>query len=330
MPRLLPLLVAFLSLALLVPATPAAAKEAPAYLAIGDSLTFGVGASDPATGGYVAITYDALHQSERYRDRGLDLINLGVPGATSADLLLPGGQLERAVNEIIERQEDTSSSDDNVEIITVGIGGNDVLALATPDSPCVADPLASECQILFEEMLAVLEENLSQVLRSLREVAPKAKIVVLDLYSPLSGRGDAAELIADFAIRGINDLTQSVVSQTELGADLVSVYLLFRGRAAQLVADDQIHPNDEGHALMGEVVLAAIEGREPVLPDDLITPTIVEEINTVPLGQGGLQPPLTQDDDDGSNLALLLAIAITAALLGAAAVAGVYLAARSR
>ncbi|MEE8347033.1 MAG: GDSL-type esterase/lipase family protein [Dehalococcoidia bacterium] len=330
MPRLLPLLAAFLSLALLAPATPAAAKEAPAYIAIGDSLTFGVGASDPATGGYVAITYDTLRKSERYRDRGLDLINLGVPGATSADLLLPDGQLERAVNEIIERQEDTSSADDNVEIITIGIGGNDVLALATPDSPCVADPLAAECQILFEEMLAVVEENLTQVLSSLRETAPKAKIVVLDLYSPLSGRGDAAELIADFAIRGINDLTQSVVLQTEFGADLGSVYPLFRGRAAQLVADDQIHPNDEGHALMGEVVLATIEGREPVLPDDLITPMIVNEISTQAQGQGGLQPPLVPDDDDGSNLALLLAIAIPAALLGVAAVAGVYVTARGR
>lgn len=330
MPRLLTLLAALLSLALLAPATPVAAKEAPAYIAIGDSLTFGVGASDPATGGYVAITYDALHNSERYRDRGLDLINLGVPGATSADLLLPGGQLERAVNEIIERQEDTSSADDNVEIITIGIGGNDVLALATPDSPCVADPLASECQVLFEEMLAELEENLTQVLRGLRETAPKAKIVVLDLYSPLSGRGDAAELIADLAIREINDLTQSVVSQTEFGADLASVFPLFSGRAAQLVADDQIHPNDEGHALMGEVVLAIIEGRAPALPDDLITPTTVDGISAMPLGQGGLQPPLGQDDDDGSNLALLLAIAIPAALLGAAVVAGVYLTARGR
>ena len=329
MRRLLPLLAALFALTLLAPATPAAAKEAPAYVAIGDSLTFGVGASDPATGGYVAITYDTLRKSERYRDRGLDLINLGVPGATSADLLLPGGQLERAVNEIIDRQEDTSSSDDSVEIITVGIGGNDVLALATPDSPCVADPLASECQILFEEMLAALEENLEPVLRGLREVAPRAKIVVLDLYSPLSGRGDAAELIADFAVRGINDLTQSVVSQTEFGADLASVYPLFRGRAAQLVADDQIHPNDEGHALMGEVVLATIEGREPVLPGDLMTPATVEEISALPPGQGGLQP-LNQDDDDGSNLALLLAIAIPASLLGAAAVAGVYLAARGR
>ncbi len=327
--RLLPLLAAILSLALLAPAAPAAASEAPAYVALGDSLAFGVGASDPDTGGYVHITYDALHRSERYRDRGLDLINLSVPGATSSDLLLPGGQLERAVDEIRERQEDTSSSDDNVEIITIDIGGNDVLSLATLDSPCLADPFASECQDLFEEVLGRLEDNLTEALRDLREAAPEAKIVVLDLYSPLSGRGGAVELIADFAVREINDVTQSVVSQTEFGADLATVFPLFRGRAAQLVADDQIHPNDKGHALMGEVVLATIEGREPVLPEDLIAPFTVEEINRLPLGEGGLQP-LAPDDDEGSNLALLLAIAIPASMLGVAAVVGAYVAARGR
>src|SRR4030067_472831 len=112
MRRLLPLLAAFVSLALLAPA-PAAAQEAPAYIAIGDSLAFGVGASDPASGGYVALTYGTLRSSERYRDRGLELVNLGLPGATSSDLLLPGGQLERALDEIRERQEEACPSADN-------------------------------------------------------------------------------------------------------------------------------------------------------------------------------------------------------------------------
>src|SRR3989337_307224 len=109
MRRLLPLPAAFVSLALLAPA-PAAAKETPAYVAIGDSLAFGVGASDPASGGYVALTYATLRSSDRYRDRGLELVNMGVPGATSSDLLLPGGQLERALSEIQERQEGPPSA----------------------------------------------------------------------------------------------------------------------------------------------------------------------------------------------------------------------------
>jgi lysophospholipase L1-like esterase len=332
MRRLLPLLAALLALALLVPlapAAPAAAKETPAYVALGDSIAFGVGASDPATGGYVARVFDALRRSDRYSDRGLELLNLGVPGATSSDLLLPGGQLERALNEIRERQEDTSSADDNVEIITIDIGGNDVLALLTPDSPCLADPLARECQGLFQQMLGTLEDNLAEVLQRLREAAPRADIVVLDLYSPLSGRGGAEELIADLAVRQINDVIESVVSQTELGADLASVFPLFRGRAEQLVADDNIHPNDDGHALIAEVVLAEIEGRPPVLPGDLMTPRAVEELGRPPLGEGGLQP-VAVADEGGSNLPLLLAIAIPASMLGAVAIAGAYLAARGR
>jgi len=328
MRRLLPLLAAFVSLALLAPA-PAAAGEAPAYIAIGDSLAFGVGASDPASGGYVARTYEALRSSERYRDRGLELVNLGVPGATSADLLLPGGQLDLALSQIRDRQEDTSSSDDNAEIITVDIGGNDVLALATADSPCVDDPLGEECQGRFEEMLGGLKGNLTEVLERLREAAPKADLVAMDLYSPISGRGGPEDLIADLAVGEINAVTEEVASRPDLDASLASVYPLFRGRAVALVAADGVHPNDDGHALMAEVVLAAVQGRDPVLPDELLTPVAVEELSRGPLGRGGLEPIASPEDDD-PGLALILAIAIPASLLGVGAVAGAYLAARGR
>src|SRR3989304_299278 len=77
---LVPLLAAFLSLSLLL--TEARAQEGPAYLALGDSLAFGVGASDPAATGYVGLTHDALRKSDRYRERGLGLVNLSAPGAT--------------------------------------------------------------------------------------------------------------------------------------------------------------------------------------------------------------------------------------------------------
>jgi lysophospholipase L1-like esterase len=328
MRRLLPLLAAFVSLALLAPA-PAAAGEAPAYIALGDSLAFGVGASDPASGGYVARTYEALRSSERYRDRGLELVSLGVPGATSADLLLPGGQLDLALGEIRDRQEDTSSSDDNVEIITLDIGGNDVLALATADSPCVDDPLGEDCQGRFAEMLGRLKGNLTEVVERLRKAAPKADVVVMDLYSPISGRGGPEDLIADFAVGEINAVTEEVASRPDLDVSLASVYPLFNGRAATLVAEDGVHPNDDGHALMAEVVLAAIQGRDPVLPDELLTPVAVEELSRGPLGRGGLEP-VSAPRDDGANFALILAIAIPASLLGVGAVAGAYLAARGR
>jgi lysophospholipase L1-like esterase len=328
MRRFLPLWAALTSLALLVIVGPVTATDVPAYVAVGDSLAFGVGASDPAGGGYVAVAHDALRRSDRYRDRGLDLVNLGVPGATSSDLLLPGGQLERALNEISDREEDGSSTG-NVEIITIGIGANDALSLATPDSPCVADPVSAECQDRVLEMLDTLEENLTEVMSRLRDAAPEAEIVVLDLYSPLSGRGGAADQITDFAIEEINAVTERVVSSPDLRADLAMIYRLFRGRAAEFVAADDVHLNDDGHALTAEVVLATIEGREPILPEDMMAPDVAEGMSAPSQGVGGLQLPAREDDED-TNLALLLAIAIPASLLGIAAIAGAYRAARGR
>lgn len=332
--KLLPLraVIAFLAalaLAILPSSLAADAAESPAYIAIGDSLAFGVGAMDPATGSYPAIVHDSLRRSERYSDRGLDLVNLAVPGATSFDLLLPDGQVDTAVAEIQGRQEDETSSAE-VEIITVNIGGNDVLALGFSGSPCLADPLSSDCQALFREMLIDLEANLTEVIERLREAAPEAEIVVLDLYSPFSGRGGAAEIIADFAIREINDVTERVVARPEFDAKLASVFDFFRGRAAQLVAADNVHPNDLGHALMAEAVLAALEEREPVLPEELMTPSAVDEAIGPPLGEGGLLPLQQSDDSGGLGMPMLIALVVPAAILGAAAVAGAYLLARGR
>ena len=325
---LLPFVAASLALALLARPGPVGAEEAPVYVAIGDSLAFGVGASVPEEGGYVAVTYDALRKGDRYRYRGLSLINLGVPGATSSDLLLPGGQLERALAEIVEREEDTSSVH-NVDIITINIGANDIQTLTTPDSPCLADPLSSECEDRFRELTETLEENLSEVVQSLREAAPEAEIIVLDLYSPVSGRGGTADIIADLAVADINAVTRQVISRPELGVKPASVYDLFRGRADQLVGADALHPNDEGHAVMAEVVMAAIEGRQPVLPDDMLTPVAVEGAMRAPQGRGGLLP-LTDNDGRESSLPLVPVLAIPVALLGLAVIAGAYVAARGR
>src|SRR5512141_114251 len=94
---MLPPLAAFFFLALLfsagAPPDVAHAAETPAYVAMGASLAFGVGAPEPRTGGYVGLVHSALQKSDRYRERGLQLVNRAVPGATTADLLIPGGQL---------------------------------------------------------------------------------------------------------------------------------------------------------------------------------------------------------------------------------------------
>jgi lysophospholipase L1-like esterase len=267
--RLLPFVAAFLSLALLMTQqSTARAQDAPVYLALGDSFAFGVGASEPSTTGYVARAHQALLSSERYRQSGLELINLSVPGAKSTDLLTAGGQLDSALNIIGERGLDASESN-GVEVITIDIGGNDLLALVAPDSPCLKSASVEPCRAAFGDVLSAIQTNLTETLHRLRDAAPQAIIVVVDLYNPYSGTGDLREPIAELGVGQANGVIGAVTADAALRVQTASVFQLFSGRGLQWIAPDGIHPNDSGHAVIAEAVIAAISGREPVIPDEL-------------------------------------------------------------
>jgi lysophospholipase L1-like esterase len=267
--------------------------ETPAYLALGDSLAFGVGAPDPSTGGYVALAYEAIRTSDRYQDRGLELINLAVSGAVSSDLLIEGGQVDAAIEAIESRRQDEESSDDNVEIISLTIGGNDLLNLATPISPCADDAAGEACLDLLGEMLIGLQDNLTMALTRLREAAPDAGIYVLNLYNPYSGTGDSREGLAELAVQQLNGVTGAVVANQELGVRLGDVFHLFRGRGPQWIAEDGLHPNENGHKVMAEVLLATIDGRATRIPLELLSAT------PAPVGDLGELPDLLDRDDGG-------------------------------
>jgi acyl-CoA thioesterase I len=321
--RLLPLLAAFLFWGLFAPLPSAIGTEqVPVYLALGDSLAFGVGASNPSTTGYVPRVYQSLSGSERYREGGLELINLSVPGAKSSDLLAADGQLERALNIIGERQQDASPAANEVEIISIDIGGNDLLALVAPGSPCLQSASVEPCRAAFGEVLSAIQTNLNETIRRLRLAAPEAIIVVVDLYNPFSGTGDLREPIADLGVGQANGVIGAVVANTELQAKAASVFQLFSGRGGQWIAPDGIHPNDNGHAVIAEAVIAAIAGREPVIPENLLS-----------VSPGATSAPLRPDaSNDGSNGVSLFAFVAGMAVAFAAGliVCGAYFIARGR
>ena len=325
--RLLPLSAAFLSLVLLAslsPAPPAHAQERPVYLALGDSLAVGIGASSPSTMGYVARAYGSLRTSERYRDGGLDLVNVSVAGATSADLVQAGGQLDLAFAEITDRRESGPAGDD-VEIISVDIGGNDLLSLVSPDSPCLESASVEPCRAAFGKVLSVIQTNLGDTLLRLRNAAPDAIIVAVDLYDPYSGTGDLREPIAEIGVGQANGVIGAVTADPDLRVKTASVFQLFSGRGLQWVAPDGIHPNDNGHAVIAEALLAAIDDREPAVPGDLLA-----------VSPGATFPPadVSSSSDAGSGgsgvSATLFAVAIAIAFTAGVAISGAYFFARGR
>lgn len=241
---------------------PTASEDDPLYIALGDSLSYGVSASDPDRTSFVALVHQGFTTD-------IGLLNLGVPGHTSEDLLNEG-ELDRAIAEITARLEDGIEGNE-VEVVTLEIGGNDLLNIYFDfvlTETCVSVEQAldePECVQALEDALAGLESNLDQILARLRQADPDLPIFLMTLYNPFSGRDPDIARVGDLALEGedgtpfptgINDIIRDTGPRYD--AVMVELFPLFEGQARELVSFDLIHPNDDGYAVIAAELLAAM------------------------------------------------------------------------
>lgn len=233
------------------------------YIALGDSLSVGVGASQPSVTAFVPLVQESLGE-------GFQLINLAHSGDTSQELL-DHGHLDEAIVEIQQRKDD-GDRDNDVKLVTLTIGGNDLLDLffslvvgdSCPDLEAILQK--QECLNPLGTTFQRFESNLGSALGRLRQTDPQVAVIVITLYNPFSGSIPLVDEAGDFALEGLPDtpfpegLNDIIRAQAQEGnAILVDLYPLFQGRADELVSDDQIHPNDAGYRVIAEAVIAAIE-----------------------------------------------------------------------
>jgi lysophospholipase L1-like esterase len=236
----------------------------PLYLALGDSVAAGVGASDPAVTGYVPVLYDLLRDEPscellgRPGCRSLALDNLAVGGATSTTLLT--GQLPVAEDELRAHNGDRNPRND-VLVVTIDIGGNDVFSVV---SSCTAGP-TPRCLALVQARLASFDENFSQILSRLRAGAgPDTVIVAMTYYNPLGSCFRAALApLADVVLEGgpglegLNDRIRRISAGN--GVLVADTYGLL-GPGDLVGGTDCLHPNDAGHQKIAEAFAAALAG----------------------------------------------------------------------
>ena len=204
-------------------------------VALGDSIAAGIGAGHVSEGCMWLLAGDL----RRLRP-GLEFEHLAVPSETSATMLAPGGQLDRA-EVVVGAAVDAGRS---VGPVLVSIGGNDIL-----EAGLIGD----------DEALLRLEENLGAILRRLDSALRRGDRrlpevgVVQTVYNPFEAlpAGSADSMAPHRAARsGYNAAIRRVAQN--MGVRVADIASLFRGRCEELtwVRTGDIHPTGAGHALI--------------------------------------------------------------------------------
>lgn len=256
-----------LALAVGLIASPVAAAESDTvYLALGDSLAWGDGASDPATTAYVPLLADYFAGTANGGAK--TALNLAVRGETTGSFM--AGQMNAAVATILDPATDT-------RVVTMSIGGNDLLNLLNePTDACVINPASLECQVGLAQALGEVANNYPTIMGTLAFALANdpgtEKVFVLTLYNPFGGTGSPFEAAVDQGLLGV-DLTvdcaaaqanpmnaglNDIVSCTSafFGATVVDGYQTIGDNALALthIGDPgfNIHPNDDGYAAIAK------------------------------------------------------------------------------
>lgn len=235
---------------------------APNYLALGDSLAVGVGATDAATGGYVPRFHTYL-ESEDGLDTEVVLNNVAVNGETS-DSFITDGQLEAALAEL---------TGGRIRVVTLDIGGNDALDfLDAPEfEDCYPELDQTACFTALGKALERFGDNFDNILDRLRTAAgADTPIFVMTYFNPLLGSGCASgelRTLSNIGLEGlprtpigegINDIIRRVAA--ERGAKIAELIPDSRPLLGpEEIAGDCIHANDTGHEVIAGAFIDAFE-----------------------------------------------------------------------
>ena len=233
-----------------------AKKKVVTYVAIGDSLTKGVGDSTNQ-GGFVPLLAQSLTNETNLEFKA---INYGVSGNTSSQIL-------SRIREKKEIRKDLKRA----QLLTITVGGNDLRKAILEDT--------SNLDLdRFEKASKAYEKNLKQIIELARKDNPDLPVYVVGIYNPLYlNFPDLTELqtlvdqwnqrteetlsayqgvyfvpINDLLYKGIDG--KSGVTESELGKETVTNDALYD--------EDSFHPNNTGYEIMKEAVLEKIHATE--------------------------------------------------------------------
>ncbi|RTE05815.1 hypothetical protein EJQ19_24100 [Paenibacillus whitsoniae] len=201
------------------------------YLAFGDSLTVGYGASEGH--GFVPILQNRLKSKLNVP---VTLKHAGTNGATT-------GQLLEAIMSDAELQMEIQKA----TLMTITAGGNDLIQAAIPF-------FYEGDNAVLKAALHTYETNYRRMINAINKIragiTKPLLIAVIGLYNPIPQVPDAAYWVQRF------NLFLRKLEQPHLC--VVQVYDAFVGQAMRYISDDAIHPNEDGYEQVANRLEAAL------------------------------------------------------------------------
>ncbi|CAM4245942.1 GDSL-type esterase/lipase family protein [Paenibacillus alkaliterrae] len=210
---------------------PAPASDEFKIIALGDSLTRGIG--DLEGKGYAGYVSDRLKQA----GWNISFVNLGIKGLTSVQLAEQMKEME------IGRQIGQADA------VLMTIGGNDLFLGGQTLSNLTDEGIAK----LEDEYL----NHLEVILGAIQASNPDAAVYVLGLYDPFGELEEGA--VTSRVVRAWNYKTMETIAEYA-NAVFVPTYDLFQQNVSEYLFTDQFHPNEKGYQRMAERVAALIIG----------------------------------------------------------------------
>jgi lysophospholipase L1-like esterase len=259
------------------------------YLALGDSVAFGLNPTllvpnQPPPAPSVFVGYPEIVAQVEHLLKPRKEVNAACPGETSSSFITsgvpdygcnspgpqgqppfktffglhttyPDTQLNFAVSEL--------STNKHINLVTLGIGSNDVLLLI---GNCSKDPNPTGCvNAGIPDVLQTFEHNLGKILTAIRtEARYEGTLVLVEYYSPSADLNAIAQALnammvvvgMQFGALFADGFTAFELAASPYGGDVCKAGLLIR--LSPTTCD--IHPSPSGRDLLAATVLASITG----------------------------------------------------------------------
>ncbi len=205
------------------------------YVVLGDSIALGFGIynSDEACYGRIVANTNGYNYS-----------NYGINGWRTMDLKEQIKE-ENVKNDII-----------TADIISLSIGGNDYLQQNLP--VLFVDVISKKFEYI-DDIEEIFRENFSQIIATIKEYNPDAKILVQTLYNP---RFDLLRSFYGVAVERINRSIYAYLDENPDAFEIVNVYSVFTADHPEYIAADSVHPSAEGNYKLAELVLEKLAEME--------------------------------------------------------------------